>query len=170
MKKDKATRQKFRQASNDLYDAWEEIKDFAEGAQERHNVFAAAVKTRFNEINTAHVARAEKLQDLCTRIERRRLNIDARLRGKKLPFPKEKGTTGEILREARKTIEELSASDTDAEEIFTAAEEEAEEAEFSKEDEEPEEEIPDAELLDEPGEDDEPLPELRAVGGGDEVA
>ena len=124
MGKDKGE-QRLRQSRDELYDVWEGLKTHLDDATETFDAFRKAVEARFNKTQKENAELRNGLAAMLQRIERRRLNIDAVLRGRARPFPDEKGASSDVLREARvllASFEKAAAPVTD--ELFDAVDEE----------------------------------------------
>lgn len=123
--------QRLRQSRDDLYDVWEDVKGRLDDANETFEAYKAAVQMRFDAALKDSMAARNGMGTMLQRIERRRLNIDAVLRGRKRPFPDEKGTSADLLRDAREMIASFErAASPDVAELYDGVDEEIAEKEL----------------------------------------
>lgn len=99
-----------RRMNDQLFDSWEELRCLAVAETEAFAKWQKLVQVQFDGRSKAHTELVKGWAELVTLLERRRMNIEARLREKaKMPFPKESGRASELYRKAQEAIAHLKS-------------------------------------------------------------
>jgi hypothetical protein len=123
---------KHKQMQDNLFDAWDEMRVQVEAEQKHWSAYTKALQEAFNVRQKEQAERMQRWGDLLNKIERKKLNLEAMVRGRKAPFPVVKDGSLAVLAEAKKAISEIKAvqsmrDDESPGAVLEAAEDAAEE-------------------------------------------
>lgn len=119
-------------AEAELYEVWDELRVIGEGFSDKLNKFSEKVQKQYEKRRQEKAEELGAVQKMVMEIERKRYNLEALRRGKKLPFPETKRASREIVVDAKKMIGEKRApvavsGDDEVDQLLDSSQELAEE-------------------------------------------